>query len=548
MKITFLGAAKTVTGSCYLIETGKTAFIIDCGLHQGHADEIMLNRTPFPFQIAHIDFMLLTHAHIDHSGRIPKLYVDGFRRPIYATKATVELCAIMLPDSGHIQETEQAWQVRKNGRAGKTIEEPLYTMQDAIDVCRLFEPVRYDTAIQPADDVRVVFRDAGHILGSAILEIWIAEAGKESKIVFSGDLGNKGIPILRDPTIIDGTDYLVIESTYGDRLHDKQIDSVERFVKVINQTIAQGGNVVIPSFAVGRTQEIIYELHREEDKYQDHRSAFMQTQVYVDSPLAVSATQVFRNNPDCFDEDARHYIERGDHPLDFPNLHYTTSADESRALNIGDESKIIISSSGMCDAGRIKHHLKHNLWRRESAVIFVGFQAEGTLGRQIVDGARSVRIFNEEIAVKARVEMLTGFSGHADRDGLLAWIDAMQQKPRQILLVHGEPAVIESFAQQIKARFGIATHIAQLDETLVLGAPVLQPSLVQPRPMTLRIVSAVHALDAIELDFLTAFEKLISELKAAAPADQVTLLPRLKEELIQLADAAIAKFPEKPPE
>jgi metallo-beta-lactamase family protein len=445
MKISFLGAAKTVTGSCYLVETGKTAFIIDCGLHQGHADEIIMNRTPFPFQIDKIDFLLLTHAHIDHCGRIPKLYVDGFRQPIYATKATAELCGIMLPDSGHIQETEQAWQIRKNIRAGKKIEDPLYTMQDAIDACKLFKPVRYDTEIRPAEDVRVIFRDAGHILGSAILEIWVREDGTESKIVFSGDLGNKGIPILRDPAIIDGTDYLVIESTYGDRLHDNKVDKVERFVKIINETIALGGNVVIPSFAVGRTQEIIYELHREEGLYRDHRQAFMQTPVYVDSPLATSATQVFRNNTDCFDEEARKYIENGDNPLDFPNLHFTTSSDESRALNDSPESKIIISASGMCDAGRIKHHLKHNLWRKNSSIVFVGFQANGTLGRHIVDGAKVVRIFSEEIAVNARIEMIEGFSGHADRDGLLEWIGAMTKKPQKIMLVHGEPEVIASF-------------------------------------------------------------------------------------------------------
>lgn len=546
MKISFLGAAKTVTGSCYLVETGKTAFIIDCGLHQGHAEETILNRTPFPFEISKVNFMLLTHAHIDHSGRIPKLYVDGFRQPIYTTKATAELCAIMLPDSGHIQESEQAWQIRKNGRAGKTIEEPLYTMQDAIDACRLFKPGRYDTEIKPADDVRVIFRDAGHILGSAILEIWVMEDGKESKVVFSGDLGNKGIPILRDPAIIDGTDYLVIESTYGDRLHNNQIDKVERFVKIINETIARHGNVVIPSFAVGRTQEIIYELHREEDKYKDHRSSFMQVPVYVDSPLAVSATQVFRNNTDCFDEEARKYIENGDNPLDFPNLHFTTSTDESKALNISDESKVIISASGMCDAGRIKHHLKHNLWRQDSSVIFVGFQAPGTLGRHIVDGAKMVRIFGEEIAIKARIEMIEGFSGHADRDGLLEWINAMQKKPQQIMLVHGEPNVIASFEQTIQAKFGIATHIAELDETVVLGAPVTQPSCVQPRPLDLRIAAAAHSLEIIELDFLSAFEHLKSELKTATTPDvQTELLKHMKENLSHLAEEVVAKYPDE---
>ena len=544
MKITFLGATKTVTGSSYLIETGTTAFIVDCGLHQGHTDEIILNRTPFPFQIDKINFLLLTHAHIDHSGRIPKLYVDGFRQPIYATKATAELCGIMLPDSGHIQETEQEWELRKNSRAGKQIEDPLYTMQDAIDACKLFRPVGYDTEVRPAADVRVIFRDAGHILGSAILEIWVQEDGKETKIVFSGDLGNKGIPIMRDPTIIDGADYLVIESTYGDRVHDSRIDNVDRFVKIINETIARGGNVVIPSFAVGRTQEIIYELNRQQDQYKDTRSAFMQVPVYVDSPLAISATQIFRNNTDCYDEEARQYIENGDNPLDFPNLHFTASADESKALNDNTESKIIISASGMCDAGRIKHHLKHNLWRKESSIIFVGFQAQGTLGRHIVDGAKVVRIFDEEIAVNARIEMIDGFSGHADRDGLLDWIGAMQKKPQQIMLVHGEPEVIASFEKTIQDKFGIATHVAELDETLVLGAPVSQPSCCQPRTIDLKVVAAAQALDVVELDFLSAFEHLKSELKSAKTPDaQAELLKNLKLNLSRLAEEAIAKYP-----
>lgn len=548
MKISFLGAAKTVTGSCYLVETSQSTFIIDCGLHQGHSDETILNRTPFPFQVGQVDFMLLTHAHIDHSGRIPKLYVDGFRKPIYATKATTDLCSIMLPDSGHIQESEYAWLARKHGRSGKKVQEPLYTLQDAVEACKLFQAVRYNTPVQPAEDVRVVFRDAGHILGSAILEIWVREDGRETKIVFSGDLGNKGIPILRDPAIIDSTDYLVIESTYGDRLHHAQVDKVDHFVRIINETIARGGNVVIPSFAVGRTQEIIYALHREEEKYQTHRQAFMKTPVYIDSPLATSATQIFRNNTDCYDEEARQYVENGDNPLDFPNLHFTASVEESKSLNQNDESKIILSASGMCDAGRIKHHLKHNLWRQDSAVVFVGFQARGTLGRAIVDGAKKVRIFGEEILVNARIEMIEGFSGHADRDGLLGWIAAMAQKPRQIMLVHGEPEVIARFEQSIQQQFGIATHIAELDETVVLGEPVARPSCVEARPLSLRIQAATEALDTIELEFLSAFEHLKTELQGAKSiADQEDLLRHLKEQLSHLAEEAVAQYPDEPP-
>lgn len=466
MKITFLGAAQTVTGSCFLVETGKTNFIVDCGLQQGSYDETRINRNPFPFRIESLDFVLLTHAHIDHCGRLPKLYVDGYRGPIYATKATAELCDIMLPDSGHIQESEAEWQGRKNKRAGRPIEEPLYTMQDAVDTCRLFQQVHYDTPFQPSDDIRVNMRDAGHILGSAVLEIFVTENGTEKKIVFSGDLGNKNIPIMRDPTIIESADFLVLESTYGDRLHQKGHSQVERFVSVITETIARGGNVVIPSFAVGRTQEIIYELNKEEERYKDRRGAFMSSPVYIDSPLAVSATRVFRNNTDCYDDEARAYIENGDNPLDFPNLHFTSTVEESKALNDNDESKIIISASGMCDAGRIRHHLKHNLWRTDSTVIFVGYQARGTLGRQLVEGEKSVRLFDEEIAVHARIEMIDGFSGHADREGLLEWVGAMKKKPVHIILTHGEPEVIARFAGSIGEQYQIATHIARLGETI----------------------------------------------------------------------------------
>jgi len=550
MRITFMGAAETVTGSCYLVETEHTSFLVDCGMHQGHAIETRLNRVPFPFDINQIDFMLLTHAHIDHSGRIPKLFVDGFNKDIYTTKATAELCGIMLPDSGHIQEMEQEWQTRKNIRADKPAEEPLYTMQNGIDACRLFKKVLYDTEFRPAPDVRVIMRDAGHILGSAILEIWISEDNgkgqEETKIVFSGDLGNKGIPIMRDPAIIDGTDYLVIESTYGDRLHENSVNKVDRFVNIINETIARGGNVIIPSFAVGRTQEIIYELNKEEEKYKDKLTAFMQTPVYVDSPMAVSATRVFRENEDCFDEEARAYIANGDNPLDFPNLHFTASAEESKELNMSQESKIIISASGMCDAGRIKHHLKHNLWRTDSAIIFVGYQAAGTLGRRLVDGADKVKIFDEEIAVKARIETIEGFSGHADRDGLLEWIGAMKKRPAKIMLVHGEPEVIVRFSQSIAEKFGIETHIPKLDETVVLGSQVSRETTmtaVRELPVGTAPLTAVlsPSLDDLERVLLILTEQCKKELKSAeTPDERSKILGRYKLLLQKQTDEMLA--------
>lgn len=470
MKISFLGAAKTVTGSCYMVETKNSRFLVDCGLFQGHSKENMLNEQPFPFNTSDIDFILITHSHIDHTGRLPKLYLDGYRNEIIGTKATVELCGILLPDCGHIQEFENEWVNRKRNRAGKAPVPPLYTHQDAIDCLELFRSVHYDETVIINKDIKVKFRDAGHVLGSAILEIWITEDGKETKIVFSGDLGNKGIPILRDPTVIDSADYLVIESTYGNRTHKKNENKLERFVDIINETVEKGGNIIIPSFAVGRTQEIIYGLRERREKYGDKLNKLFNIPVYVDSPLAISATEIFRNNPECFDEEARAYIENGDNPLEFPGLQFTKSADESRALNEKKESIIVISASGMCEAGRIKHHLKHNLWRSESTILFVGYQAAGTLGRLLVDGAKKVKIFGEEISVKAKIEILDGFSGHADREGLLEWLGNFKKKPRKVFLVHGEDGVIEEFSQLIEDKLHMETVIPSRGESFKIDA------------------------------------------------------------------------------
>ena len=470
MKISFLGAAKTVTGSCFLIETDTCKFVVDCGMYQGSNAEEALNHEPFPFHPGELDFALLTHAHIDHSGRIPKLYVDGFSGPIYATKATAELAAIMLPDSGHIQEFENEWVNRKRERAGLPPVQPLYTTKDAIDCTKLFKSVHYFEDIKINDQVRIRFNDAGHILGSSIVEIWVKENGKEVKIVFSGDLGNNDMPILRDPSIIDSADYLIIESTYGNRNHMNVENKIDRFVEIITTTMEKGGNIIIPSFAVGRTQEILYELFKQREKYGEKLTHLLEIPVYVDSPLAVSATKVFRNNLDCFDEEARSYIENGDNPLDFPGLRFTQSADESKALNDSKESLIIISASGMCDAGRIKHHLKHNLWRKESSVVFVGYQAVGSLGRRLVDGAEKVRIFGEEISVNARIEMIEGFSGHADQDGLMNWMQKFRVKPRNIFLVHGEEESMSAFSELIQDGLRIDPFIPERGDSFIITA------------------------------------------------------------------------------
>ncbi len=444
MNITFLGATKTVTGSNFLLEGAGKKIIIDCGLYQGKAKEERENYTDFPFNVNEIDYMLLTHAHIDHSGRIPKLYVDGYRGPIYATKATCDLCSIMLPDSGHIQEMENVWQNKKRARVGKKELPPLYTAQDAIDCLEIFKPVRYDEIVELDENISVRFNDAGHMLGSSIIEVWVKENGETKKIVFTGDLGNNDIPLLDSPTMIDNTDYLVMESTYGARLHNRNDDKAEMFLNIVAETLDKGGNVIIPSFAVGRTQEILYELNKLKEERTDEDfikkyETLMKAPVYVDSPLAISATEVFNQNMDLFEEEVREEIKRGDHPLEFPGLQFTRTPEESRALNDDPHPHIIISASGMCEVGRIKHHLKHNLWNPNNTILFVGYQAPGTLGAKIVSGEKKVKIFGEEIAVNARIEYIEGYSGHADQEWLLNFVYSFITKPKHIFLVHGEP-------------------------------------------------------------------------------------------------------------
>ncbi len=445
MNITFLGATKTVTGSNFLVEGAGKKFLVDCGMYQGKAAEEMENEAPFLYNPEEIDFMLLTHAHIDHSGRIPKLYNEGFRAPIYATKATCDLCAIMLPDSGHIQEQENEWKNNKRKRKGLKQRPPLYTAEDATKCLEVFKPVKYDEIIDIDQNIHVRFNDAGHMLGSAIIEVWVTENEKTTKAVFSGDLGNNDIPLLSEPTMIEDADYLVMESTYGDRLHVGTKDKAKVFLDIVSETLDNGGTVVIPSFAVGRTQEILYELNmikeeRSKDpNFQEEYEKLMRVPVYVDSPLAISATEVFKENEDLFDDETKAIMERGDNPLEFPGLKFTRTADESKSLNERDEPSIIISASGMCEVGRIKHHLKHNIWNPKSTILFVGYQAPGTLGRTIVDGAKTVKIFGEEFSVRARIEYIEGYSGHADQEWLLNFVYSFIKKPKHIFLVHGEP-------------------------------------------------------------------------------------------------------------
>ncbi len=473
MKITFLGATKIVTGSNFLVEAAGKKFLVDCGLYQGKAELEEQNYREFDYNPAEIDFMLLTHAHIDHSGRIPKLYNDGFKGPIYAHKATCDLCQIMLPDSGHIQEMEAEWKNKKRIRKGQPTRGPLYTAEDALKCMEIFVPVKYDEIIQVSENIYVRFNDAGHMLGSSTIEIWAKEDGKETKAVFSGDLGNNDIPLLSEPTMIDNCDYLVMESTYGSRLHIRNDQKAELFLKIVSETIDNGGTVVIPSFAVGRTQEILYEINkikenRHDEEFLREYRTLMKVPVYVDSPLAISATQVFKENMDLFEDEVKEEMERGNNPLEFPGLKFTQTADESKALNESDEPSIIISASGMCDVGRIKHHLKHNIWNPKSTILFVGYQAPGTLGYEIVNGAKKVTIFGEEFAVNARIEYIEGYSGHADQEWLMNFVYSFYNKPKHIFLVHGEEESQEVLRNKILENTGIGVTIPEYGETYQL--------------------------------------------------------------------------------
>jgi metallo-beta-lactamase family protein len=466
LNIRFMGAVKGITGSCHLIEFGNKRLMLDCGMFQGRDED--LNRQELDFDPTKIDYLLLSHSHIDHSGRIPLLVKKGFRGTIYCSKATYDLCEIMLLDSAHIQEMETEWINRKAKRAGKPPVEPLYTRDDANSSLGYFAPVLYGQVIHVDENLTVRFNDAGHVLGSSIIEMWIKEGNDTIKVVYSGDLGTKEKPILNDPAIIESADYVIIEATYGNRIHEDVEVREETLINIILKTVLRGGTVVIPSFAVGRTQEIIYELNK---YYDAHLDAFgtpvnllKNIPVYVDSPLAIKATEVFRRNAGVFDEEAREHLRRGDNPLTFSNLHFVQSAEQSKELNFSDEPKIIISSSGMCEAGRIKHHLKHNLWKRNSSVVFVGYQAEGTLGRRIRDGAKKVKIFGEEIFVNAEVYSVEGFSGHADKNGLMSWLKGFRQKPRKLFIVHGEGQSKADFARDVEEQLGIDCIIPEYNQ------------------------------------------------------------------------------------
>ena len=509
MKLTFIGAAHEVTGSCHLLQACGKNILVDCGMEQGPD---LFENQELPVDASKIDFVLLTHAHIDHSGKLPVLAKEGFKGDIICTFATSDLCSIMLRDSAHIQEFEAEWRNRKGKRTGAEVYEPLYTMKDAEDAIKLLNPCAYDERITVCEGIDVRFNDMGHLLGSASIEVWITEGDISKKIVFSGDVGNKNQPILKNPEYVRQADYVVIESTYGDRTHGDDVpDYVEDFSAILSETFRRGGNLVIPSFAVGRTQEILYFLR--EIKEKNLVPECPDFEVYVDSPLAIEATKVFHKNyRSCFEEKALALVDGGINPLIFPGLRTAITGDESKMINYDENPKVIISASGMCDAGRIRHHLKHNLWRGDSTICFVGYQAEGTIGRKLIEGAESVKLFGENIVVNARIVSVRGISGHADMNGLLDWLEGFEPGIERIMVVHGENTVTDSFAQLASERIGcpalapysggcvdLATNTVISPGIPVPKKAVVKPARAKANAAFERVVAAAKRLMAVVL-------------------------------------------------
>ena len=506
MKLTFFGAAHAVTGSCHCLEVNGSKLLIDCGLQQGR-DEY--NDNALPFSPNEIDHVIVTHAHIDHSGRVPLLVKEGFSGTIHTTRLTGQLLSVMLRDSAHIQESDAQWANQKGQRAGRPIVEPLYTLADAEAALQLIQVGEYGQDIDICPGVRIRFTDAGHLLGSSCVEVWATEGGVTKKLVFSGDLGNVDQPVIRDPQPIEQADYVIMESTYGDRNHTPPESYTEALAALIDDVFSRGGNIIIPSFAVGRTQELLYFLR--EIKNEGMIKSVSNFQVVVDSPLAAEATKIYSGDLRGYlDEEAIEVVQGGENLFTFPGLTLTQSTEESKALNADKSSKIIISASGMCDAGRIRHHLKHNLWRPESAVVFVGYQGEGTLGRRLLEGAKSVKLFGEEIAVNARIINFPGLSSHADRDHLLEWIGRFGPAPQQVFVVHGDPAVTELFADSLNER-NIPAHAPLYEEVydLLTNTMVEKGKVIERKPKSGGASAASPAFVRLQ-DTVKALEALVS--------------------------------------
>jgi metallo-beta-lactamase family protein len=482
MKVKFLGAARTVTGSCFVIETDKARFAVDCGMYQGSAETEKRNRDTSVYDPERIDFFLITHAHIDHSGLLPRMVQNGFRGPVYTTEPTGDLVKILLLDSAHIQEVEAGWKIKQMQRSGANQDvEPLYTIKDAQDVAPLIKTKTYESIFSPADGIKANFRDAGHILGAAILELFIEENGTTTKLVFSGDIGRRHQLLMEDPSTIAEADFLFMESTYGDRNHKGEEDSLNELAEAISYSYKNGEKVIIPAFAVERTQEILYSLHLLSMAGKLPKDL----PVFLDSPLAIKATEIFRRYRSYLDSETQDLLKKGEDPLDLPQLKFSSTTAQSMEINEMKGPAIVISASGMANAGRIKHHLKHNLWRPGASIVFVGFQAEGTPGRRIVDGAKTIRFFGEDISVKAKVFTIGGFSAHAGQDQLLDWLTNFQNKKIQIFLVHGEVSAQDQLASLIREKLGFAVTIPEyLEEiNLQLGVPIqeFKPQVAEPK-------------------------------------------------------------------
>ena len=529
MKLSFFGADQCVTGSCHCLEVGGKRILIDCGLQQGR-DEV--DNRSLPFAPGSIDYALITHAHIDHSGRVPMLIKNGFQGRILTTRLTAQLMSIMLQDSAHIQESDAEYKNRKNRRAGRPEEEPLYTVADAQRVPEFIDTCEYGQPVHLCDGVDAVFIDAGHLLGSASIRLTLTEGGQTKTIVFSGDIGNVDQPIIRDPQFFTGADYVVMESTYGDRNHTEVWSYTGELAQIIDETLGKGGNVVIPSFAVGRTQELLYFIR--EIKDQGLVTSVPNFPVYVDSPLAKSATTIFCGDLRGYlDQDALELVKDGTHMFNFPGLHLTETVDESKALNEDHTPKVIISASGMCDAGRIRHHLKHNLWRPECTVVFVGYQGEGTLGRALLEGVKSVKLFGEEIAVHAQIVNFQGLSSHADRNHLLSWIQAIQApKPQHVFVVHGDREVAPFFAKTIQG-LGFTAHAPQYTEVYDLIADkVTEPGYLPERKA--RTTGGMRASAAYER-LVAVGNMLMESIKRSRGRDNKSLA-RFADQLRQLLE------------
>ena len=495
MKLEFLGAAHEVTGSCHYLEFADKHVLVDCGMEQG--PDLYVNQE-IPVNASTIDYVFVTHAHIDHSGLLPMLYNHGFRGQIFTTTATHQLCEIMLKDSAHIQMFEAEWKNRKAKRAGRPEVVPLYDMNDAVGVLGHFVSCDYHSVINVCEGLKVRFVDAGHLLGSSSIEMWIsentAEGVEERKIVFSGDIGPGNRPLIKDPEYLTSADYVVMESTYGDRTHETPPDYAVELARVIRDTFTRGGNLVIPAFSVGRTQEMLYFIRR--IKMENLLPEFQNFEVYVDSPLAVEATTIFgKNVQDCFDDTALALVQQGINPIGFPGLRMAITSDESKMINFNDKPKVILSASGMCEAGRIQHHLKHNLWRKDSTILFVGYQVPGTLGNMLLNGAKEVKLFGETIEVQAKIENLPGISGHADVNQLTKWVSMFDPKPKRVFIVHGEDKVTEQFAAHIHEELGLEAYAPFSGDAfdLLTGACVAQGSREAVEKKSTRAVNNIFA-------------------------------------------------------